>query len=203
MSISYTLALYLLSLGSTTPSQGLYSGITEEDIEQFKNIIFEGIDMRQRKELVNKSQLIHTLINNGVDKLDVSYMCVELVLTLWKTIINDKRPHFSYPYCFSSGVVNKPSKPFALPITQGLLEIEEIYKQRSNKREYDYYYEENERNRYVHLYDIWGLVLLCIAEISDHNCRAVQHRISVDNNCMKYIRKYWGMLQIGACRLLS
>lgn len=183
-----------------TSSRSYYDYNIEDGIEQFKNIIFEGIDMRQRKELVNKSLLIHTLVNDSKEKLDTLYMCAELLLTLWKSIIGDQDPHFSYPYCFSDGV-NKNS-PNSLPpsIPQGLKSIEEVYlnsqRKKADRREYDYYYEENARNRYVHLCDIWGVILFCMTKISDSNCNVEQGPIFINHDYMEYIKKYWGMLQL-------
>lgn len=174
--------------------------VKPEDIERFKNLIFEGIDMRQRKELINKSHIIHTLVNQSKDKLDVSYMCIELILTLWKSIIDNKEPQFRYPHCFSAGIKKESQNPSSVIVPQGLLELEKIYENsrrlHSNSPEYDYYYSDGYGNKHIHLYDIWGIILLCISETINHDCTAWGNRGYNNDNYIQYINKYWNMLSI-------
>ena len=177
--------------------------VDAEDIRQFKNFIFEGMDMRQRKEIVNKSRLIHTIVNDNEskEKLDESYMCIELVLTLWKLIIDNQSIDFNYPYCFSEGK-DHPIKMLSTNIPQGLCEIERIYEKSrqeyrsSDRPEYDYYYRGDDRNSYIHLYDIWGVILLCVAEIANHNCKYLCKSSYIGDNYAEYVNKYWNTLQI-------
>ena len=177
--------------------------VNAEDITRFKNFIFEGIDMRQRKEIVNKSRLIHTIVNDNEskDKLDESYMCIELLLTLWKSVDDSRNVDFNYPYCFSEGREH-PIKMLSTNIPQGLHEIEKIYEKSrqeyrsSGSPEYDYYYRGEDRKSYIHLYDLWGVILLCVAEIANHNCVYICKRGYIGDIYAEYVKKYWNTLQI-------
>ena len=173
--------------------------VKPKDIELFKNLIFEGIDMRQRKELVNKSHIIHTLVNKSKDKLDVSYMCIELILTLWKSIIDNKEPQFSFPRCFSDGIKKGGPNTPTIAIPKGLCEIENIYETtpKSNRDFYEYrYYNDYNGKEYINGNDIWSIILLCLSEISNQNCIPSSKLNYGGNDYIEYINKYWDMLSI-------
>jgi len=54
------------------------------DVDEFKTIILAGIDMRSRISIVDRCLLIHSL-SDADDTLDLSYMCLELLLV----VLND------------------------------------------------------------------------------------------------------------------
>jgi hypothetical protein len=177
--------------------------VDADDIRQFKSFIFEGMDMRQRKEIVNKSRLIHTIVNDNEskDKLDESYMCIELLLTLLKSVDDSQNVDFNYPYCFSEGREH-PIKMLSTNIPQGLHEIEKIYEKTrqqhrsSGSPEYDYYYRGEDRRSYINLYDLWGVMLLCVAEIANHNCTYLCKSSYAGDSYAEYVNKYWNTLKV-------
>lgn len=158
--------------------------------------------MRQRIELVNKSRILHTIVNDNENKanLDTAYMCIELLLTLWKSIVDNRKLDFNYPRCFSEGTIKEIPNTSPIDIPIGLRAIESIYEQSQrshrNQPEYDYYYSENSKNKYIHLCDIWGIILFCMAEISDTKCTPRPISNYSNSKYTEYIKKYWNALQI-------
>lgn len=54
----------------------------ESDIVEFKSRIFEGIEARERIEIVEKCHLLHNLLNETSVKKKATFMCIELFLTI-------------------------------------------------------------------------------------------------------------------------
>lgn len=51
-------------------------------VNDFKTKIFEGIEIRERIAIIDRCELIHSMLNNEDTKLDYSFMCVELFLSV-------------------------------------------------------------------------------------------------------------------------
>ena len=177
-----------------------YSYIVDsEHVEQFKDFIFKGIEMRRSIEIINRSQLIHTLLNSGSEKMDISYMCVEIVLTFWKSIIDNGETTFSHPHCFSNGVSHSNSNNHpCVGIPKGLQALEDIYETADRisdgKWTRGYCFKESGKSC-ISVFDIWGIILISMAEISGHSCISLSNGHFQDDY-LDYVAEYWKMLQI-------
>lgn len=161
----------------------------EDDVSLFKRNILDGIDMRKRIEIINKCSLLHTLLNKDNQKTDYSIMCIEILLTLYKTTSHIS---FGYPQLFSSR--NNTVIP------DGLGKLNQIYVDNHNLDgryfSFKYIYHQN-HDTLISLSDIWCVLLLCSRRISGHarNDKITNVRYE-EKNIKKYCDDYWSLLQI-------
>lgn len=163
----------------------------EEAVSLFKRNILDGIDMRKRIEIINQCSLLHTLLNKTNEKVDYSIMCIEILLTLYKTTSHIS---FGYPHLFSSKNNN-------IQMPKGLKELNQVYVENENQDErYNYfkYLSVENRQTYVSLCDIWGVLLLCARRINGYPAKdKIFNNFHYDEKeIKKYCDDYWSLLQI-------
>lgn len=124
---------------------------TEFDIDEFKNQIFKGIDMRGKIEIIDKCFLLHNLLNKDNAIIDYSFMCVEvafMVLKYWGIDLQAIKPQFN--------IYNVFEVKQTVDIT-GLDYLNQLF---SNGKDNLSYYAQVESGReYINRKDIWGVIL--------------------------------------------
>ena len=124
---------------------------TEFDVDEFKNQIFKGIDMRGKIEIIDKCFLLHNLLNKDNDIIDYSFMCVEvafMVLKYWGIDLQAIKPQFNIYNVFEV----KPT----VDIT-GLDYLNELFSK--GKNNLSYYVRVERGLEYINRKDIWGVIL--------------------------------------------
>lgn len=125
------------------------------DILDFNNNIFNGMDMRARIKIIDKCNLIHNLLNEPYEKMDFSFMCIEIafvVMKYWGIDLFANKPAFNIDNVFD--IKNKNS---------GLEFLNCIYRKATSD---DTLYYTNDSGFGISkgcLYcgDIWGVILSC------------------------------------------
>ena len=173
---------YGLFSNSTTPSS---------DVDDFCTTLLKGIDIRTCKAIVEKSYLCHRLLNND-EKLDASFLCVELFLTLLKTYgLNtvtakngfNLRSLFTTSNQFSSTTKN----------LTGLVVLSTKYKPGPSGN--SPYYNEDIGRTYIKTSDIWGLILACYRIIIGFTNDSWYNDAYRSFPLEDYMRRYWKFLK--------
>ena len=129
------------------------------DVAEFKNHIFNGIDMRGKIEIIEKCDLLHKLLNSDEKKLDISFMCIEItlaVLKYWKVDLFKTKTYFNIKNAFDIKELEQ------LEFT-GVGFLNSIY---ANAKEGHQYFGNktavfNETINWVRRDNIWGAILSC------------------------------------------
>lgn len=74
-----------------------------DSIEEFIQLIFEGLDIREQEQLVAKAKTVHELL--FTDKKDYSFMCMELLLTVLICVYHNYIWQYSIDRMFNFGTV--------------------------------------------------------------------------------------------------
>lgn len=175
-----------------------HSGSTSEAYTK----ILSGIDIRACKEIVAKSQLCHELLNPSEKTYDDAILAVEIFLTLLEEYglkIQAAKDRFNSSCIFSrdqfTDVENRIfSSSQMLP---GLILLSEECKKRKGIK----YLDTLDTDPYVHVCDIWGLLLGCyrvVLGFEDQWGGAYYGDISVfrDLNIIEYTKEFWKLLGI-------
>lgn len=96
------------------------------DVEEFKSYILKGLDTRRRISVINRCQLLHTILQNDESVVDSSYLCLEMLLVILNdTGIDLERASkfFDINSIFSSNIVKENGE-----IPAGLAALSERYK---------------------------------------------------------------------------
>lgn len=171
---------------------------SEEEVLDFYGTLFQGIDMRRCKAIVEKSFLCHQLVYPNSNKSDSFVLCVELFLSLMKDFrINESKAktHINSHNLFTgtSGMFSSLAY-----IPSGLLHLENKYRHQDSISPYR---KESLRERkfIISMHDIWGLVLGCYrlilgvendAWINKYSNFYISEELSFRN----YVKKYWKIL---------
>lgn len=136
------------------------------DIAEFKNHIFNGIDMRGKIEIIEKCDLLHKLLNTDDEKLDFSFMCIEITFTVlkyWKVDLFKTNTYFNINNAFD--IKELENYKFT-----GVGFLVDIYA--NAKNEHQYFGTEigvfREVLNWVRRDNIWGVILSCYRYVVGH-----------------------------------
>ena len=167
-----------------------FEGADQADIVEFQENIFNGIEARERIEIVEKCHLLHSLINKSKEKMDAKYMCVEEFLTVIKHS-KSNLPHESNGLYFND--------MFGENTTKGLDYLQE---KMGRKIDYGdeigartYYYVENNGRRYLTPKDLWGILLGCYAAITESKINGVAENREMMARIKEYAIQFWALLK--------
>lgn len=141
----------------------LNGGTKLEDIAEFKNHIFDGMDMRTKIKLIDKCNLLHNILNPTDEKQDFAFMCIEvsfMVMRYWEVDLFACKPKFNIYDVF----VNVQNN-----IESGL----SLLNQKVQEKNGELYYinQDDGFGRYVDFLrrsDIWGVVLTSYRYVVDY-----------------------------------
>ena len=155
------------------------------DVDEFKNRIFDGIDIRTRIAIIDKCQMVHELLQK--EKTDYVYMCIELFLAIIKYIkvdMDNAEKFFSLSTLFALEEKKTPSA--GLQFLSDKLKRENIQWR---------YYSTEGRNTYIYVGDIFGALLAayrCVLNKEDYWL----HGHYRTDELKDYIKNYWALLEI-------
>lgn len=171
---------------------------SEEEVLDYYVTLFEGIDMRRCKAIVEKSFLCHQLVYPNSNKSDAFVLCIELFLSLMKDFrINESKAktHVNGQNLFTGASGMFSSLAY---IPSGLLNLESQFKPQDGFSQYRR--KEPIGGRVViATHDIFGLILGCyrlILGIEDDVWINKYNNviISDDLTFRNYVKKYWEIL---------
>ncbi len=165
----------------------LISNTTERHVNEFKDKIFIGLDMRERIEIIEKCNLAHSLINKENEKQDYSMMCIEIFLMILKNYHILERKNFRG---YNTSNLFMFDKDFNVPCLSFLTQVF-----KDNLYEGQQIVQWHGRNL-ICMFNIYGVILKsfgCL--INDETYGVYQNRY--DKNAIEdYVKKYWEILQI-------
>lgn len=168
------------------------------DVDQFTSRLLGGIGTRQRIALVEKCEMIHTLVS--ADKtMDISIMCIELFLALVQScglnLDNGKR-FFNVTNLFAEG--EHITHPVLNKVTNGLRTISDWYRVSQPAAGRGKYLEKdpNIDRTYIYCRDLWGVVLGVYRYVlgfeNDYWKSGKQDQTFIK----EHVDKFWGMLEV-------
>ena len=148
-------------------------------VNEFKTRIFDGIDMRSRIEIIDKCDLVHSLLNKDDAMFDYTYMCLELLCGI-------------FDYLKISVEFDK--RNLIVPVTTGISYLCDVYmeRQKSGSLYYNYY----DGISFYRVDDIFGVMVAWIAN------REKNLRVSYTNDShkirdiFKYLDSFEDLLRI-------
>lgn len=166
-----------------------FDGCNEPDIVEFKENIFNGIEIRERIEIVERCHLLHSILNKADEKKHATFMCVELFLTIAKHI-NAQLPHLTNGLAFT--------KMFGEGASIGLNFLQEKMSRKvryARGEERRAYYTSDIGQRYIRPNDLWGILLGCYAVITD--CKMTGYLCNVETmaGVEEYTTQFWTLLR--------
>lgn len=175
---------------------------TSYDVAEFKRVILEGVNTRSRIAIIEKCNLLHSIISKGNVKSDVVFMCVEMFLTVLKFYdlnVSKAKNNFNFPTLFDADqTCNNKNTDYTLP---GLVVIREKYKS------YDSCYSNNElwgaeyisvtqSNRtIVTCDDLWGVLLACYRTVLGFAGDSWQFSRNHGQEIKQYTLDFWKLLK--------
>lgn len=176
----------------------MWKGTNDTDVEQFVSELLEGISTRQRIALVEKCQLIHSMISADA-VMDKSIMCVELFLGLLQSCglhLDNAKRNFSINNLF----VENPSatQPILKQVTKGLRIISQRYRAAQSGSSFEIYLRHipNTDSYHVRTSDVFGVSLAAYRRVirfeKDHWVQGEKECGSIQD----HIAKFWETLQI-------
>ena len=161
------------------------------DYVEFLKNIFLGIPMRERMQIVEKCQLLHSLIykSDSVDdtcKAPAYLMCIELYMAVIK------HANVKLPDCHDGITFHQM---YTANATCGLSYFEhKMLVERTGVSEYKRYYFEYENSRLFKLFELWGILLYCYSIITNFT-----KNVSTDDDQKALIikahaSKFWSFL---------
>ena len=168
------------------------------DVDQFTSRLLGGIGTRQRIALVEKCEMIHSMVSS--DKtMDISIMCIELFLALVQScglnIDNGKR-YFSVTDLFVDD--ERSTNPVLQKATDGLRAIGNWYRASQPAAGRGKYLEKdpNIDRTYIQCRDLWGVVLgvyrYVIGFENDYWMTGRQDQYAIK----EHVDKFWDMLEV-------
>ena len=185
--------------------------ITNSDLQEFKEIIFEGIDMRSRIALIEKCNLLHSIMSDTEEKADVIFMAIQMFLIVLKFGELDPRKakeNFSIDTLFHGDKISREkessNKYYTLPglaVIRVKLANLPIDDEDPTTYSGTSYLTVNSRNRTIVMCeDIWGILLACYRKVLGFEGDLWNFPGSIDPAYQKYIQKYvsdyWRLLKI-------
>lgn len=107
-----------------------YIGLFDKDIftfndsiEEFMQLVFEGIDARAQEQLMQKVELVHKLLYDC--SKDYSFMCMEMLLAVMILVYNDES-------CFRNVSIDFPKDAFMTPYLEEPPAFSNAFKEKFN-----------------------------------------------------------------------
>jgi len=166
-----------------------FEGGDDPDIVEFKSRIFDGIEVREKIEIVQKCHLLHSLLKESDEKVHATFMCIELFLTIAKHT-NAKLPNKTHGIVFSNMFGNSPT--IGLSFLEGKIsrKLRNAY---GEERSVYYVYDYNQT--YIKPTDIWGILLGCYASITEAQFDGFINNRSIMDFSEEYAKKFWILLK--------
>ena len=166
------------------------------EVDQFKSYILDGIDMRHRISIIERCDLIHSLLFSG-EKEDARYMCLEMLLVILKDCeINTEhaKTTFNIHTVFDRGSLWVQPNNKSVPA--GLKRLSEYYRinRVTENSNYQVFFYHKDDNRYViETTNVRGALLSVYRAILgfDNDLYGVDNKRLVEYGC-----KFWDYLQI-------
>lgn len=168
--------------------------VSDDEIDHFLSSIFQGIDMRTCKAIMEKSILCHNLLANATHKCNV-FLCIEIFLSLLKHFrLNEHKAKdcFSIKQMFIDGSIFEHAKK-----PSGLAKYGEVFLKQPAPREE--YLETREDYTNVFIGNLNGIILACyrlILGFNDYWCENL-HAFIVTKDIpaiTEYVNDYWNLL---------
>ena len=132
----------------------------DPNIIEFKDHIFLGISAREKIEIIEKSHLLHNILNVSNEKKSPLFMCVELFLVIIKHT-KAEMPYKAHEISFSNMFGDYPTLGLAF------LESKMSRKYRGiHGEERSAYFSSDYNENYINPSDLWGVLLGCYALIT-------------------------------------
>lgn len=174
----------------------------ENDVEEFKLFILNGLDMRKRITIIDQCELIHNLLNESA-KADASVLCLEVFLT----ILNDygiNLQHAKQAFQIDSVFENTRLKRNATEdVPEGLSILSAKYRKNREsesciRKLYDKRIEGNESVTYVNAGCLVGKILCAYRSILGFSDDQILNTLQSEDiaSFIEYARQFWGLLQI-------
>ena len=176
--------------------EGLHSTTSIADVEEFNTTLLDGMDIRSRIAVIERSMLIHNIIaENSV--IDYSFMSMELFLV----VLNDgsidmemAKKRFRVERLFDAINIYGDS---SIPVLQGLQNLTEHYKANVSRDGQQHLFSQTNGFSYVWNGDIWGVILGVYRDIIGFNTDSWNGPGNqYKSYYIGYGRKFWNALQI-------
>lgn len=173
-------------------------------IREACTILFDGIEIRRCKAIIEKSFLCHRLLTTGKQKYDIAVLCVELFFTVLKEYglqENTAYDSFSSDDLFKRNDNQGRYNNIFSESTEALIGLENLGRRFKDGTGFYNYYDASEPRRvYVRTPDIWGFLLasyrLIIGFEKDIWVDHTYNRIIVDDDLIQeYMIKFWSFLK--------
>ena len=166
-----------------------FSETDNPDIIEFKEKIFEGIEVRERIAIVEKCHLLHSILNEEDSKKDATYMCVELFLTIVKHT-NVQLPKKTYGIDFTNMFGNKPTIGLNFLRNKVSRTVTDYYGNETKA-----YYNMDGKYCYIKSSDLWGVLLGVYAFIIEVNFKGFHSHDKIVIGVEEYMGKFWNLLK--------
>lgn len=168
------------------------NNIPQYDVLDFIKILFDGIDIRTRIAIINRCELIHSLLSTDNSKNTNAHMCAEIFMATIKhfQII---LPHTNawHPDVLSMSTQDHWNYKHAKHT--GLNALNQIW-----KKDFDNYCYSYQNHKECDISTIEGLILACLWQISGFENVSWTHSpiYLLDIELRKYVTLFWHMLDI-------
>jgi len=167
------------------------------DVEQFLTLALDGLDMRRRIAIIDKCQLIHSIISDD-SVMDSSIMCMEVLLVLLfesKIDLESAKQHFNIKNIFQEK--NDKGYGWLLNATSGMKKISDRYSPNKTTGGGKYYGKDpGDGSGYIYCTDIWGNVLGGYRYIIGYTDDCWMFSEQGKDEFVGHIKKFWEILQI-------
>lgn len=174
------------------------------DLDEFKSILLEGIDTRSRIAIIEKSNLLHGILNKDDAKSDFVFNVIEMFLAVLKYHNLDPKKakdHFSISTMFEGALTSKDQndkqQSYTLP---GLAAIRKKIEGTNYEDDPDFlgtHYMHPLRNdrTLVSCEDLWGILLAAYRAILGFAGDAWHYNGVNDPSIKQYALDYWKLLK--------
>lgn len=161
----------------------------DPNIIEFKDHIFLGISAREKIEIIEKSHLLHNILNVSNEKKSALFMCVELFLVIIKHT-KAEMPYKAHEISFSNMFGDYPTLGLAF------LESKMSRKYRGiHGEERSVYFSSDYNENYINPGDLWGVLLGCYALITHTKFEGYFNNHSTMNFIEDYSKQFWKLLE--------
>lgn len=158
------------------------------EIDEFKTIIFKGVDMRERIAVMNKCLLLHDMIREKDKEYDCVYMCMTMFLTILDC--------FNIKIC--SGL---PSKSLAEIQNdpknkgkEGLMDLNEKFYEKGHEK---YVYANDYGGRkHITVRDVWSKIFAAYRHLQNDKYVSSSNNGYPIENLLQYCEKFQELIQI-------
>lgn len=163
--------------------------ITVEDVTELKNILYIGVGIRTWINIIDKCQLLHSMLYPEDKKMDLSFLCIELFLTVAKySGINFGNDFSGYSLAEDFCDTKKGAEyKYFKGVGEKIRSLEKF-------NEMNYIYSDHNR-RTVNARDVFGVVLAAYRYISGHK-NDIYSGGSIVREYKEFIKSFWELLNI-------